>query len=58
MRKTSKQQRGLARAGCLDVFGIWWSPWHWWQNPWFKCFVVDEVLKLGYDVMLYRFGLG
>jgi uncharacterized SAM-binding protein YcdF (DUF218 family) len=35
----------------------WWSSWCWWQNPRSKRFVEDEVLKLGYYVLHYRFGL-
>lgn len=35
----------------------WWSSWRWWQNPRSKRFVEVEVLKLGYYVLRYRFGL-
>lgn len=35
----------------------WWSAWRWWANPQSSSFVGDEVLKLGYYVMRYRFGL-
>ncbi len=35
----------------------WWSAWQWWQNPVAKEFVKSEVLKLGYYVVQYRFGL-
>ncbi len=36
----------------------WWSPWRWWQNPRAKDFVTSELLKLGYYLVRYRFGLG
>lgn len=35
----------------------WWSTWHWWANPQASSFVGEEVLKLGYYVLRYRFGL-
>ena len=35
----------------------WWSPWRWWSNPESKGFVENEVLKLGYYVVRYGFGL-
>jgi uncharacterized SAM-binding protein YcdF (DUF218 family) len=35
----------------------WWSAWRWWANPYASSFVGDEVLKLGYYVVRYRFGL-
>ena len=35
----------------------WWSAWAWWQNPLSAQFVGDEVLKLGYYVLRYRFDL-
>lgn len=35
----------------------WWSAWRWWANPQSSSFVGDEVLKLGYCVARYRFGL-
>jgi hypothetical protein len=36
----------------------WWSPWRWWQNPQAKSFVTSELLKLGYYLVRYGFGLG
>lgn len=35
----------------------WWSAWRWWQDPYAIKFVEEEVLKLGYYVVRYRFGL-
>ena len=35
----------------------WWSAWRWWANPQSSRFVGDEVLKLGYYLMRYRFGV-
>jgi len=35
----------------------WWSAWRWWANPLSNSFVENEVLKLGYYVLRYRFGL-
>ena len=35
----------------------WWSAWRWWANPQSSSFVGAEVLKLGYYVLRYRFGL-
>jgi uncharacterized SAM-binding protein YcdF (DUF218 family) len=35
----------------------WWSAWRWWSNPQSARFVESEVLKLGYYVLRYRFGL-
>ncbi len=35
----------------------WWSAWRWWQNPQSERFVSGEVLKLGYYVLKYRFGI-
>ena len=35
----------------------WWSAWRWWANPQSARFVENEVLKLGYYVLRYRFGL-
>ncbi len=35
----------------------WWNPWRWWQNPVSVEFVESEVLKLGYYLLHYRFGL-
>lgn len=35
----------------------WWSAWRWWENPYSSSFVGDEVLKMGYYVLRYRFGL-
>jgi uncharacterized SAM-binding protein YcdF (DUF218 family) len=35
----------------------WWSAWRWWANPQSSSFVGEEVLKLGYYVVRYRFGL-
>ena len=35
----------------------WWSAQGWWKNPVAKEFVKSEVLKLGYYVLNYRFGL-
>ena len=34
----------------------WWSAWRWWANPQSSSFVGEEVLKLGYYVLRYRFG--
>ena len=34
----------------------WWSTWRWWQNPQSAQFVGEEMLKLGYYVVRYRFG--
>ena len=36
---------------------LWWPDWRWWTNPYATRFVEDEVLKLGYYVFKYRFGL-
>ena len=35
----------------------WWNPWRWWQNSVSVEFVESEVLKLGYYLLHYRFGL-
>ncbi len=35
----------------------WWSAWGWWRNPRSEKFVSDEVLKLGYYIVRYRFDL-
>ena len=35
----------------------WWPGWRWWRNPEASGFVGNEVLKLGYYVVRYRFGL-
>jgi hypothetical protein len=35
----------------------WWSTWRWWANPHSVSFVESEVLKLGYYLVQYRFGL-
>jgi uncharacterized SAM-binding protein YcdF (DUF218 family) len=35
----------------------WWSAWRWWAHPQSASFVENEVLKLGYYVVRYRFGL-
>ena len=35
----------------------WWSTWRWWQNPQSARFVGEEMLKLGYYVVRYRFGI-
>jgi uncharacterized SAM-binding protein YcdF (DUF218 family) len=35
----------------------WWPAWRWWTNPASKSFVENEVLKLGYYVFRYGFGL-
>jgi uncharacterized SAM-binding protein YcdF (DUF218 family) len=35
----------------------WWSTWRWWTHPRAARFVKSEVLKLGYYVVHYRFGL-
>jgi uncharacterized SAM-binding protein YcdF (DUF218 family) len=35
----------------------WWSAWRWWAHPQSARFVEAEVLKLGYYVVRYRFGL-
>lgn len=34
----------------------WWPGWRWWRNPDASDFVGNEVLKLGYYVVRYRFG--
>lgn len=34
----------------------WWSAWRWWANPLSTSFVEEEILKLGYYVVRYRFG--
>ena len=34
----------------------WWPGWRWWRNPQASSFVGEEVLKLGYYVLHYRFG--
>jgi len=34
----------------------WWPGWRWWRNPQASDFVGNEVLKLGYYVVRYRFG--
>jgi uncharacterized SAM-binding protein YcdF (DUF218 family) len=35
----------------------WWPGWRWWRNPGASDFVGNEVLKLGYYVVRYRFGV-
>jgi hypothetical protein len=35
----------------------WWPGWRWWRNPSASDFVGNEVLKLGYYVVRYRFGV-
>lgn len=35
----------------------WWTAWRWWANPHSSIFVGEEVLKLGYYLVRYRFGL-
>jgi hypothetical protein len=35
----------------------WWSAWRWWANQSSSNFVGAEVLKLGYYLVRYRFGL-
>jgi uncharacterized SAM-binding protein YcdF (DUF218 family) len=35
----------------------WWSTWRWWTHPRATRFVKSEVLKLGYYLVHYRFGL-
>lgn len=35
----------------------WWSTWRWWANFQSTRFVENEVLKLGYYVLRYRFGV-
>jgi uncharacterized SAM-binding protein YcdF (DUF218 family) len=35
----------------------WWSAWFWWRNPQSEMFVSDELLKLGYYIVQYRFDL-
>lgn len=35
----------------------WWSAWRWWSDPNATRFVENEVLKLGYYLVKYRFGL-
>ena len=34
----------------------WWPGWRWWRNQQASDFVGNEVLKLGYYVVRYRFG--
>ncbi|MFZ4481588.1 MAG: YdcF family protein [Rhodoferax sp.] len=34
----------------------WWPGWRWWRNPYASSFVGEEVLKLGYYALHYRFG--
>ena len=34
----------------------WWPGWRWWRNAEASGFVGNEVLKLGYYVVRYRFG--
>lgn len=34
----------------------WWSAWRWWASPQSARFVEKEVLKLGYYLLVYRFG--
>lgn len=34
----------------------WWPGWRWWRNPSASDFVGNEVLKLGYYLLRYRFG--
>ena len=34
----------------------WWPGWRWWRNPQASDFVGNEVLKLGYYLVKYRFG--
>lgn len=35
----------------------WWSTWRWWDNRKSIHFVENEVLKMGYYLVRYRFGL-
>jgi len=35
----------------------WWPGWRWWRNPQASSFVGNELLKLGYYVVTYRFGV-
>ncbi len=35
---------------------LWWPGWRWWRNPQASDFVGNEVLKLGYYLVKYRFG--
>jgi hypothetical protein len=35
----------------------WWSEWRWWRNTESASFVRNEVLKLGYYIVHYRFAL-
>ena len=35
----------------------WWSAWSWWTNQQSELFVKAEVVKLGYYLVRYRFGL-
>ncbi len=34
----------------------WWPGWRWWRTTESASFVGNEVLKLGYYVVRYRFG--
>lgn len=34
----------------------WWPGWRWWRDPQASSFVGNEVLKLGYYLVKYRFG--
>lgn len=44
------------RYGLVASNPPWWSAWRWWKNPQSAQFVKEEVLKLGYYVLRYRFG--
>ena len=35
----------------------WWSTWRWWKHPRASAFVYSEILKLGFYVVTYRFGI-
>ena len=35
----------------------WWSAATWWSNPQSNAFVESEILKLGYYILYYRFGI-
>ncbi|MGE5471030.1 MAG: YdcF family protein [Bacteroidota bacterium] len=35
----------------------WWSPWRWWDNPKSAHFVTEEVIKMLYYIVAYKFGI-
>lgn len=53
----SSQLRGTDMSYTLVATSpAWWPGWRWWSDPDASKFVGNEVLKLGYYVVRYRFG--